>query len=181
MIIAKAKRKTNIAEYILYMWQVEDLIRAYNFDIEKIKTEYISKFEVDEQLKAEIAEWYNNLLVGMIKEHIQTTGHLQFIKNLMNDLNEFHLKMIETNADGSYYELVHQAESSLSEFRIKAKSENISDVETCFNGLYQLILLRLQKKEINEATLSSIQRFGKLMGHLSARYLQFENDEFELP
>ena len=34
MIIARRKRKENIAEYLLYMWQVEDLIRANNFDMD---------------------------------------------------------------------------------------------------------------------------------------------------
>lgn len=28
MITASQKRKENIAEYLLYMWQIEDLIRA---------------------------------------------------------------------------------------------------------------------------------------------------------
>ena len=36
MIIARRKRKENIAEYLLYMWQVEDLIRANNFDMDSI-------------------------------------------------------------------------------------------------------------------------------------------------
>ena len=34
MIVAKQKRKEKIAEYLLYMWQVEDLIRANQFDID---------------------------------------------------------------------------------------------------------------------------------------------------
>lgn len=37
MIIASRKRKENIAEYILYMWQIEDIIRANSCDIEQIK------------------------------------------------------------------------------------------------------------------------------------------------
>ena len=37
MIIARRKRKENIAEYLLYMWQVEDLIRANNFDMDSAK------------------------------------------------------------------------------------------------------------------------------------------------
>ena len=28
MITASAKKRENIAEYLLYMWQIEDLIRA---------------------------------------------------------------------------------------------------------------------------------------------------------
>jgi len=36
MFITQQKKKENIAKYILYMWQIEDVIRAYNFDIESI-------------------------------------------------------------------------------------------------------------------------------------------------
>ena len=32
--ISEQLRQANIAEYLLYMWQVEDTIRAYDLDIE---------------------------------------------------------------------------------------------------------------------------------------------------
>jgi len=179
MIIAKEKRKTNVAEYILYMWQVEDLIRAFDFDINKIDSSYISRFQVDNSIRSEIKEWYRNLLVMMEKEHLQETGHLQLIKNMVNDLNEFHLKLIETGADPVYSGLFIQADPLINEFRTKMKQEFASDIETCLNGLYSLLMLRLQKKEINPSTALSFQIFGKLTGHLSARYLQFEKGDFE--
>ncbi|MDY3089932.1 MAG: DUF4924 family protein, partial [Porphyromonas sp.] len=37
MIIAQRKRKENIAEYLLYMWQVEDLLRAVDCRSEEIE------------------------------------------------------------------------------------------------------------------------------------------------
>ena len=37
MIIASQKKKENIAEYLLYMWQIEDIIRAYGLDIDQIQ------------------------------------------------------------------------------------------------------------------------------------------------
>ena len=40
MIVAEQKRKENVAEYILYMWQIEDTIRALDFDLTRI-TEYV--------------------------------------------------------------------------------------------------------------------------------------------
>ena len=46
MIIAEQKRKENIAEYLLYMYQVEDMIRANELDLESIEKTLISKFEV---------------------------------------------------------------------------------------------------------------------------------------
>ena len=45
MIIARKKRKENIAEYILYMWQIEDIIRANNLNITKIENNIIQKWE----------------------------------------------------------------------------------------------------------------------------------------
>ena len=36
MYTASAKKKENIAEYLLYMWQIEDIIRAYKLDIDLI-------------------------------------------------------------------------------------------------------------------------------------------------
>ena len=44
MITASAKKRENIAEYLLYMWQIEDLIRANNLDIEKIENNIIAKY-----------------------------------------------------------------------------------------------------------------------------------------
>ncbi len=40
MIIASQKKKENIAEYLLYMWQIEDIIRAYGLDIDQIQKAY---------------------------------------------------------------------------------------------------------------------------------------------
>jgi predicted metalloenzyme YecM len=49
MLIAKDKLKNNIVEYILYMWRIEDLLRAMNFDMEAIKSNLISIQSDDEQ------------------------------------------------------------------------------------------------------------------------------------
>ena len=55
MIIAQQKRKENIAEYLLYMWQVEDLLRACDLDDDRIDQLLVSRFKSivpDEQLPA---------------------------------------------------------------------------------------------------------------------------------
>ena len=59
MFTASQKRKENIAEYLLYMWQIEDLIRANDLDMDKIKANVIDRYTTltDNQRK-EMAEWY---------------------------------------------------------------------------------------------------------------------------
>ncbi len=71
MIIAKQKRKENIAEYLLYMWQVEDLIRANNFDIEVIRKTVINRYDQPEPIRAEIAVWYEELIEMMRGEDVK--------------------------------------------------------------------------------------------------------------
>ena len=57
MFTAGKLRQENIAEYLLYMWQVEDLIRACNFDIEKIKSSVIDSLPLDAGQKRELLKW----------------------------------------------------------------------------------------------------------------------------
>src|SRR5680860_496245 len=102
MHVARQKRKENIAEYILYMYQVEDLIRAFQLDMELIEKKLISGYNVEEETSGEIIEWYKNLVVMMEKEGIREKDHLQFLINQIQELNEFHLKLMETAIDQMY-------------------------------------------------------------------------------
>ncbi|MDE6085042.1 MAG: DUF4924 family protein, partial [Muribaculaceae bacterium] len=83
MKIASQKRKENIAEYLIYMWQIEDIIRANNLDIDKIKANIIDKFQdLSPEQKKELTEWYESLIDMMRREDITQKGHLQLSKNV---------------------------------------------------------------------------------------------------
>ena len=83
MFIAQELRKTNIAEYLLYMWQVEDTIRAFDFSLGRIRREYIDRFEYTEEQKEEEADWFGNLIRMMNQEGCREQGHLQINKVVM--------------------------------------------------------------------------------------------------
>lgn len=177
MLIARELRKTNIAEYILYMWQIEDLLRGCAFDSEIIKKQLVNRFNADEKTSIELTAWYNNLAVMMENEHIRGKGHLQVLINLINDLNEFHLKLLEVQNDQEYIRLYRLNALAISDFMQKSETRN--EVEACLNALYGILVLKLGNAEISQSTLDSAKGFGQLIGHLSARYIQFENDDFE--
>ena len=178
MFIAREKRRTNIAEYILYMWQVEDSLRSCSFKRETIEQKLVGRFQADEETSREISDWYMNLAVMMEKEHVQESGHIQVLKNLANDLNEFHLKMIQTRVDAPYVYLYQQNLAKIEEFMQQSR-ENDNEIEACLNALYRVWVLKMKNAEISEQTEQTVAGFSSLIGHLSARYIQFENDDFE--
>ena len=178
MLIAKQKKQENIAEYILYMWQVEDLIRAYSFDIDALEKNVISLFKQNEEVQKEIRDWYDNLIEMMKIEKVEERGHLQIIKNNVNDLNEFHLFLLHKQKNPKYNSLYTLAQGNIAEFRTKSTAtEHINDVETCLTALYGVLILKLQKKEITKETLSATTTFSNLLAYLAAAYKAFDEEK----
>ena len=87
MFVAQDLRKKSIAEYLLYMWQIEDIIRAYGCSLTRIKNEYISRFDFTEEQKEEELDWFGDLVRMMNQEGCREKGHLQINKILLQDLS----------------------------------------------------------------------------------------------
>jgi hypothetical protein len=180
MIIAKKKKAENIAEYILYMWQLEDLLRAFKFDIDAVAKYLLVGVTVNDYELDEAKKWYADLAEMMQTEEITEKGHLLFVINTLNDLNDFHLALLEKVKDPQYTLLFQAAWPNIEEFRQKKASSDDNDVTTCLNGLYGLLLMRLQKREISESTLLALKTFSNLLAGLSQKFLAFENGDLNI-
>ena len=78
MDIAKAKRRENIAEYILYLWQLEDLLRALQFSPEAIFSTLIApRKDIGEEQKHVFLLWYMDLANLLRQEGKEEKGHLE--------------------------------------------------------------------------------------------------------
>ena len=97
MFIAQELRKNSIAEYLLYMWQVEDIIRAYGCSLSRIRKEYIDSFELDDEQKEEELDWWGNLVRMMNQEGCREQGHLQINKIVVQDLTELHAQLLQSS------------------------------------------------------------------------------------
>jgi len=180
MIIAKEKKANNIAEYVLYMWQVEDMIRAFNFDITKIKEHIIDKYNQSSEVSSEIEDWYSNLIIMMQDEKITETGHLQFVKNTVNDLYNTHLYLCNRAKDARYLSACNNAKDPLISLVQKNKGESQNDIELSFVALYGYLLLKLQKKEVSIETVSDIHKISTMISYLSTKHLRFEKGEEDM-
>ena len=162
MIIAQEKRKTNIAEFILYMWQVEDLIRASGFELDRIDEIVISKFDLEPEKKEEIRTWYSNLITLMAEERIAEKGHMSFLMNLIRELNDLHLRLLQSADEIKYQEIYKAANQNISSFKERSPDIFSSEIETCLTGLYGFLMLRLQKTEISSETKEAMVSFSNL-------------------
>ena len=80
MLIAKKLRKQNLVAYVLYMYQVEDIIRSYDCDIQKIAEEYLPRFDYDDEELEQALQWYDGLARMMHEEGCRERGHVQVVQ-----------------------------------------------------------------------------------------------------
>ena len=179
MIIAHQKKKENIAEYIIYMWHIEDLIRAYGLDLEKIETGVVERFDVEPDVKKQMKEWYAGLISMMVEEKIEKKGHLGILRNIVNDMNELHMDLLQSRSQMAYNVMFFNVVPVLSDFRARSGAgADVNDVELGLNLMYEILLLRLQQKPVSAGTEAAVAQVSKFLAVLSAKYK--EDDEGEL-
>lgn len=182
MFVAKELRKNSIAEYLLYMWQMEDLIRVYGCSLPVIKREYINKFDFTEEQKEEELDWIGNLIRMMNEEGKREYGHLQINEVLLKDICDLHHRLLQSSKFPFYNAAYYKALPFIVELRNKG-DKDINEIETCLDALYGIMMLRLQKKAISPETEKAIKEITTLVGLLSDYYikdntegLKFEDD-----
>ena len=144
MFIAQELRKTNIAEYLLYMWQVEDTIRAFGCSLSRIRKEYIDRFDYTEEQKEEEADWFGNLIRMMNQEGCREQGHLQINKVVMQQLQELNAQLLSSSKFPFYNAEYYKVLPYIVELRNRGTNKEENEVETCFNTLYGVMMLRLE-------------------------------------
>lgn len=170
MYIASQKHKENIAEYLLYMWQIEDIIRANGLDIERIKANVIDKFNLAPAQEKEMTEWYESLIDMMRRENIEKSGHLQLNKNVIIQLTDLHLALLKDPRFPEYTAEFYKTLPYIVELRAKSGENPTGEIETCFNALYGMLMLRLQSKEISPETQNAVAQISRFLALLTKDY-----------
>lgn len=169
MFIAQELRKTSIAEYLLYMWQVEDIIRAYDCSLTRLRKEYISNFQLSEEQMDEEIDWWGNLINMMNQEGCREKGHLQINKIVVQSLAELHAQLLQSPKFPFYSAEYYKVLPFIVELRNRG-DKDINEIETCLNALYGVMMLRLQHKEITPSTQNAIKEITTFIGMLSDYY-----------
>ena len=179
MYIAQELRKKNIAEYILYMWQVEDTIRAFGCQLSRIRREYIEQFDYTDEQKEEETDWFGNLIRMMNEEGCRERGHLQINKTTLMMLEDLHRQLIDRTKFPFYTSEYYKVLPYIVELRNRGANKKENEIETCFNSLYGVMMLKLQKKDISPDTAHAVKEITTLIGMLNDYYFKDKSEGLE--
>ena len=142
-------KNDNIAEYILYLWQIEDYLRAF-------------------PQHAEATPELHELNEMMHREGTMDGGHLALAQNALAEMEELHRTLLDE--DAMYRAALIRLTPQLNLLKAKTDRPTMSDVEACLVLLYQIMMLKLQKREITPETASVQQQATQVLQFLSRTY-----------
>lgn len=175
MSLADKKLKGNIIEYVLFLWQMEDLVRAANFDIGAINA-FILSYVPDQAGFEEESKWFVELAAKMKNEGVVKSGHIEDVNEIVRELNFLHHTCLNLYRDARYIGLYKTAKLSIDELRSKTSS-SATDVETMLQGLYGLLILRLKKTPISDETRDAMKTMSDLLAYLAVMYGRMKKGE----
>lgn len=176
MTIAEQKKSENIAEYVLFLWQMEDLVRALYFDIDSI-AEFVKSFTPNNFAYESELIWFKDLIRKMRSERVEQKGHISEIHEVIFELNYLHNTLLHVLKDKGYTSLHSAAQNNIQDYLQRSDGKSTNDVEVCLTALYGLLVLRLKKEPISDETESAMKSFSNLMARLSHHYKLMKQGE----
>ena len=180
MLVSRELRKKNIAEYLLYMWQVEDLLRANDLSLDKVKTNIVEPYALPDEESGELMQWYADLIDMMHQEGVKEKGHLQINRNVIINLSDLHGRLLRSPKVPFYSAAYYKALPFVVEFRTKSDGRGKNELENCFDALYMVWMMKLQGRAMNEETLKATAEISKFVSMLSLYFKEDEEGKLDL-
>ena len=181
MLIAQKKRKENIAEYLIYMFQVENLIRSVKFNIQELEPTVINTMSTDDNERQEIVSWYTAIAKELQKRKFEEKGHVEEVTDVINELYYLHTMLITIMKDEKYLDIIAESTSLLEDFRKHSDTPKANDIEMCLNGTYAHLMFRVSGKELNKETSEAFTVFAKQLAYLAAMYIKMQSGDITAP
>jgi len=176
MTLAEQKLGQNIAEYVIFMWQMEDLVRAVQFDANQLDS-FIDSYTPGPAESEQEKIWFTDLIRKMRAERVEHRGHIAEVHELLFELNYLHNTLLNIIKDKTYLNLHRKASPNIQEYLKKTGGKGSNDIEVCLTALYGLMVLRLKKEPISTETEEAMQSFSDLLARLALQYKLMKQGE----
>jgi sulfur relay (sulfurtransferase) DsrC/TusE family protein len=169
--VADRKKSQNIGEYLIYMYQMEDLIRSYRGNMDEIHQYVVSHYPVSDDEKSEITAWLESILEKMKNQEILEKGHLKELNDLVENLANLHWKLLKI--DRAYFDTYNKAKPFILDAIMEANGVDPgNEIQICLNGVYGLLLNRLLGGKVEDRRLKAAEAFGEVLSLLNFNYQQ---------
>tara|TARA_R110001592_G_scaffold307299_2_gene580538 strand:- start:33542 stop:34066 length:525 start_codon:yes stop_codon:yes gene_type:complete len=170
------KAQENISEYILFLWQLEDLLRAFQYDLESVEEKYIRHAFKKPEEQQEVMSMLYILLEEMKKEEEAVT-HAKSTKGSMLLLEKVHAYLRDEEEDKMYLALVSACDEVVADFlKNKADEKSMPFTEICINIMYGILTLRLRKMPITPQTQEASDKVKECLKYLSKTFAKMNKE-----
>ena len=104
---------------------------------------------------------------------------MQINKVTLQQLEELHVQLLGSSKFPFYNAEYYKVLPYIVELRNRGANKEENEIETCFNSLYGVMLLRLQKKDITPNTLHAVKEITTFIGLLNDYYLKDKEEPLE--
>ena len=162
------------------MWQVEDLLRANDLSLDKVRTNIVEPYALPDEESGELLQWYADLIDMMHQEGVKEKGHLQINRNVIINLADLHGRLLRSPKVPFYSAAYYKALPFVVEFRTKSDGRGKNELENCFDALYMVWMMKLQGRAMNEETLKATAEISKFISMLSLYFKEDEEGKLDL-
>jgi hypothetical protein len=175
MLVSQQKKKENIAEYLIYMYQIEDIIRAFQFNVDQIIDVFVKPSLPDASFLNQYGSWYEDLVSQMKAQKCEKEGHIESLREIVMELIYLHNTLTLITNDEKYKSLVVEAKSFLDEFKQKSNMPQRHDVEILLHAMYMKLQLKVRKQVISPETEEAMDKMRIQLAYLSREYQRMKS------
>jgi len=168
MVKAEELKAQNISEYIIHMFKSEDLVRTFEFDLNRITDYLIANIPVSKTEKKEQILWYAALIEQMRDDNIEAKGHLVELEILISNLSLLHSNLLN---EDEIYQNIHNNALPFIQTQIEISKNTITEpIQIYLNAVYGFLLLKINSKGITDSQQEMLNAFGDALSYLSDKY-----------
>lgn len=172
-----ALQTDNVAEYLLYIYQIEALVRTIDLDISRLENELLAPAFTDSTQLEQQLNWYRAIVAEMQQRGLQKEGHLEQVEEILMELIYLHNTLLTILNDEKYKGLCEHAHDALQAFKVKSNMANRHDVEVLLHAMFMKLQLKMKKQEISPETESAFDLFRIQLAYLSKNYKRMKAGE----
>lgn len=176
MQLAEQKKKSNIIEYLLFMYQMEDLMRSCNLNINAVVARFIEPHIQDPKLVEDYKRWYTYIIDDLKSFNREKHGHVSEVYEIQMELFYLHNSLITVTPNEEYIALYADSQPYINEFRDKTPMQ-FNDVDLCIHALYMKLLLKMQGKSISETTELAFEKMKNILVQLAKAYHKMKSGD----